>query len=127
LDDLDSALRREVSRFSNATGIPIQFNTVQIPPLPAPTKETLIRALAESLTNIARHAQAQTVEVNVDIKDKTLLFTIQDDGIGFDSSSIPTGHYGILGIKERVRLINGSFEIQSENGKGTTIRIDIPL
>ena len=127
LDDLDSALRREVSRFSNATGIPIQFNTVQIPPLPAPTKETLIRALGESLTNIARYAQAQTVEVNVDIKDKTLLFTIQDDGIGFDSSSIPTGHYGILGIKERVRLINGSFEIQSENGKGTTIRIDIPL
>jgi signal transduction histidine kinase len=61
------------------------------------------------------------------MKDKSLLVTIQDDGRGFDAAAIPSGHYGILGIKERVRLVNGSFEIQSENGKGTTLRIDMPL
>lgn len=127
LDDLDSALRLEISRFSTATGIPIIFNSDQIPPLPAPAKETLIRALAESLTNIANHAKAQNVAVNVRVKDASILLTIQDDGQGFDADSIPSGHYGILGIKERVRLVNGSFEIQSKNGEGTLLKIEIPL
>ena len=127
LDDLDSALRLEISRFTNATGIPILFHADQIPPLPAPVTETLVRAVAEALTNVANHAQAQNVAVDVRMKDKSLSVTIQDDGRGFDASAIPSGHYGILGIKERVRLVNGSFEIQSNNGKGTTIRIDIPI
>ena len=127
LDDLDSALHLEISRFMNATGIPILFHTDQIPPLPAPVTETLVRAVAEALTNVANHAQAHNVAVDVRMKDKSLSVTIQDDGRGFDASAIPSGHYGILGIKERVRLVNGSFEIQSNNGKGTTIRIDIPI
>ena len=127
LDDLDSALRLEMSRFTNATGIPIHFHADQTPPLPAPVKETLIRAVAEALTNIANHARAQKVEVNVRMKDKSILVTIQDDGQGFDAASIPSGHYGILGIKERVRLVNGSFEIQSGDGKGTLLKIEIPL
>jgi NarL family two-component system sensor histidine kinase YdfH len=126
LDDLDSALRLEISRFSTATGIPIHFHSNPTPPLPALVTETLVRALAESLTNIANHAKAQNVEVNLSEKDKNILLTIKDDGIGFDASSIPSGHYGILGIKERVRLVNGSFEIQSENGNGTTLKIEIP-
>ena len=127
LDDLDSTLRLEISRFTNATGIPIHFHADQTPPLLVPVTETLVRVLAESLTNIANHAHAHNVEVNIRVKDKSLLMTIQDDGVGFDASSIPSGHYGILGIKERVQLVNGSVEIQSVNGKGTTLRIDIPL
>lgn len=127
LDDLDSALRLEISRFSTATGIPIHFHSDQISPLPDSAKETLVRALAESLTNIAHHAQAQNVEVNLRMQDKGISLTIQDDGQGFDPSVIPAGHYGILGIKERVRLVNGQFEIQSENGKGTTLKVEIPL
>ncbi|MBK9925242.1 MAG: sensor histidine kinase [Anaerolineales bacterium] len=127
LDDLDSALRLEIDRFTTATGIPILFHSDPIPPMPATITETLIRALTESLTNVANHAKARNVTVNVRMKDKGVSITIQDDGQGFDASSIPSGHYGILGIKERVRLVNGDVEIQSENGKGTTIRIDIPL
>jgi NarL family two-component system sensor histidine kinase YdfH len=127
LDDLDSALRLEISRFTNATGIPVQYHSVPTPPLPDSTKETLVRALAESLTNIAHHAKAQNVEVNIEAKDKGIFITVKDDGVGFDTSSVPSGHYGILGIKERVRLVNGSFGIQSENGKGTTLSIQISL
>ena len=126
LDNLDSALRLEISRFTNATGIPIIFHADQTPPLPAPVTETLIRAVAEALTNVANHAQAHNVTVDVRMKDKNLLVTIQDDGQGFDASAIPSGHYGILGIKERVRLVNGNVDIQSKNGNGTTIRIEIP-
>jgi len=125
LDDLESALRLEISRFTNATGIPILFHSDQIPPLPDPVKETLVRAVAEALTNIANHAQAQNVAVDVRMKEKSLSVTIQDDGVGFDAFAIPAGHYGLLGIRERVRLAKGSFKIQNENG--TTLKIEIPL
>ena len=127
LDDLDSALRLEIDRFANATGITAQYNPDQIPPIPDSVTEALTRAVAEALTNVANHAKAQNVEVNVRVKDKSLLVTIKDDGQGFDPSSIPSGHYGILGIKERIRLVNGSVEIQSGNDKGTMLRIGIPL
>ncbi|HLA07286.1 MAG TPA: sensor histidine kinase [Anaerolineales bacterium] len=127
LDDLDSALRLEISRFTNATGIPILFHSDQTPLLPDPVKEIVLRAVAEALTNVANHAQAQNVAVDIRMKDKNLSVTIQDDGRGFDASAIPSGHYGLLGIRERVRLVNGEFEIQSENGKGTILKIEIPL
>ena len=127
MDDLDSALRRETDRFTEATGIPVHYQTDQTPPLPDSTKEILIRAVAESLANIAQHANAQTVEAKVEANDQNLSIMIMDDGQGFDSTAIPTGHYGILGIKERIRLVNGKFEIQSENGKGTILKIEIPI
>jgi NarL family two-component system sensor histidine kinase YdfH len=63
----------------------------------------------------------------VRMKDKSLLVTIKDDGVGFDPSSIPSGHYGLLGMQERVRLAHGSFEIQSARDEGTTLKIQIPL
>jgi len=125
VDDLDSMLRLEISRFTNATGIPCGYHADQTQPIPDPVKETLVRAVAEALTNVANHAQAHNVAVDVRMKDKSLLVTIQDDGRGFDASAIPSGHYGILGIKERVRLANGSFEIHNNNG--TTLKIEIPL
>ena len=127
LDDLDSALRHEIDSFTKATGIPIRYHADQTTHLPDPVKETLIRAVAEALSNVAKHAKAQNAEVKVRMKEKRISVTIQDDGQGFDASSIPSGHYGILGIKERVRLVNGSFEIQSDNGKGTTLKIEAPL
>ena len=126
-DDLDSALHLEISRFTDATGIPCSFQADQIPPLANTVQETIVRAVAEGLTNAAHHAQARQVAVNVGVKDKNILVTIQDDGQGFDADAIPSGHYGLLGIRERVRLVNGTFEIQSESGKGTTLKVQMPL
>jgi len=127
LDDLDSTLRHEIDSFTNATGISARYHSVPTPPLPDSVSETLIRTLAESLTNIANHSQAQTVDVNIETKGESIFLTVKDDGIGFDASSIPSGHYGILGIKERVRLVNGVVEIQSGNDKGTMLKIEVPL
>ncbi len=126
-DDLDSALHTEVSRFTNSTGIPVDLHSAPTPPLPDPVKEVVIRTVAEALTNIAHHARAQRVGVDVQAKDKKLSITVQDDGVGFDPSAIPSGHYGILGIQERVRLVNGCFEIKSEPNRGTTLTIHVPL
>jgi signal transduction histidine kinase len=66
------------------------------------------------------------VAVSLSLSGKNLLVSIQDDGQGFDPQNIPSGHYGILGIRERVRLVNGDVEIQNEAGKGTTVKVSIP-
>jgi two-component system, NarL family, sensor histidine kinase YdfH len=125
--DLESALRVEISRFTHATGIPVHFQTDPIPDLSNPVKETMVRALAEALTNITQHAQAQNVEICTALRDEILSLSVQDDGRGFDTVNIPSGHYGILGIRERVRLVNGTLDIQSQIGKGTTLSIHVPL
>jgi NarL family two-component system sensor histidine kinase YdfH len=125
LDDLDSLLRLETSRFTNATGIPCVYQSYPTPPIPDPVKETVLRAVAEALTNVAHHARARNVAVSVQGQDKSLSVTIRDDGVGFDPSAIPPGHYGLLGIRERVRLLNGSLDIQTDHG--TLIKIQIPL
>jgi NarL family two-component system sensor histidine kinase YdfH len=127
MEDLDSALRLEVSRFTNATGIPVRLHTDPTPSLPDPVKETIVRAVAEALTNIAQHARAKNVEVELGMKGGGLSVTVGDDGVGFDPSSIPSGHYGVLGICERVRMTNGSVNIHSNRGNGTTLNIQIPL
>jgi NarL family two-component system sensor histidine kinase YdfH len=83
--------------------------------------------MAEALTNIAHHARAQHVEVDVRAMAECLSISVRDDGVGFDPSSIPSGHYGLLGVQERVRLVNGCFEIQSTAGNGTTLKLEFPL
>lgn len=126
-DDLDAALRLEVTRFTKATGIPCTCHLDAIPAQSETVIETIVRTVAEALSNITQHARAKNVELHVGVKEDRLQVTIRDNGQGFDASSIPAGHYGLLGIKERVRLVNGEFEIHSDIGKGTTLRIELPL
>lgn len=127
LDDLGTALHQEVSRFEYLTGIPCSFHIESIPPLPESKRESLHRIVTEALTNITKHACAKNVSVNIRVKENNLQVTIRDDGQGFETSSIPEGHYGLLGIKERVNLMDGKFEVQSEIAKGTTLIIELPL
>ena len=127
VDDLEAALRLEVSHFNDVIGIPCSFHADHTPPLPAAVKETVLRCVAEALSNAAKHARAHSVEVALTLKEKTLLVEVQDDGMGFDAATIPPGHYGLLGIRERVRLANGTFEIHSEKNAGTTLKIELPL
>jgi len=126
-DDLATALRLEISRFETATGLPCSFQAEQIPCVPDAIKETIIRAVAEGLTNVARHARARQVTVRLSSADGALLTEIQDDGQGFDASAIPSGHYGLIGLRERVRLAGGQFTIESAPHKGTLLKINIPL
>ncbi len=126
-DDLNAALRFEVSRFTNATDIPCQLQSSPLPELPENVIDALVRSVAEGLTNIARHAQARHVMVQITADEQNLVVTITDDGQGFDAHAIPAGHYGLLGIRERMRLINGKCALESAPGKGTTLTMQVPL
>jgi len=81
------------------------------------------------LTNIARHAEAQTASIFIECKPEKVLAIIEDDGKGFDIDAVQQqeGHLGIYGIRERVALLSGSVEIESTIGLGTSLFVEIPL
>jgi NarL family two-component system sensor histidine kinase YdfH len=125
--DLDEALREQIAHFTDATGIPCALDVSLPSVLPDAAREHVLRAVTEGLTNIARHAQAQHAWVNVRNADGKLIIELRDDGRGFDPATIPPGHYGLLGIRERARLACGALEITSAPGAGTTLRLQLPL
>ena len=127
IGDLEDSLRLEISRFEAATGIPCNFQAELTAPLPDPVQEVITRAAAESLINIARHARASHASVDITANESQVMLTVQDDGIGFDPDRIPSDHYGLLGIRERIRLIGGTFTIESKPQKGTILHIEIPV
>jgi NarL family two-component system sensor histidine kinase YdfH len=97
--------------------------------IPALVADTAVRAISEGLTNIARHARAKNVKMRIAtlVASKELEMEIVDDGSGFDPASIEAGHYGLLGMRERVRMAGGRIDVRSEPGKGTRIVIRFPL
>ncbi|ADQ78530.1 PAS/PAC sensor signal transduction histidine kinase [Paludibacter propionicigenes WB4] len=88
----------------------------------------LYRILQESLSNIVKHANATNIKVAVCSTNKTLTFQIEDNGCGFDMNSPgKINSYGLIGMKERVTLLDGNINIESHVGAGTSIRIEIPI
>ena len=90
---------------------------------------TAYRIIQESLTNVARHAQSDVVDVSVHVNDDSLYVVISDNGIGFDPGDVMEAHAssGLSGMQERVQLIGGQFAIESAPGQGTSITAIIPL
>lgn len=86
----------------------------------------LFRIAQESLTNIARHAQAQHVSISLKQEHDRLRLRIHDDGHGFDPATQKQG-LGLLGIRERAALLNGTVQVESQQGQGTTIQALLPL
>jgi NarL family two-component system sensor histidine kinase YdfH len=126
--NLEAAIRSEADRFSAATGIPCDLELDIVSKIPAPVSEQALRIISEGLTNIARHARAGTVKLQVEAHNGTLDLQITDDGCGFDSGSpVKSGHYGLIGMRERARLSGGMVDVQSKPGQGTTLRASLPL
>lgn len=87
------------------------------------------RVVQESLTNIARHAKASTVKVSLFGSNQSIRVEISDNGIGMPQSGVTESKesFGILGMKERISTLKGSFELKSKPGEGTTVSFEIPL
>ena len=125
--DCKDILQGEVARFSASTGVPCTLE-IDIPQdLPANLCDTMQRILAEGLANIAQHARAAHSQVFVSAQNKTIQLEIRDDGQGFDPKTIPAGHYGLIGMRERIELAGGTMEIESRSGQGTSIVVRMPI
>ncbi len=125
--DLGSELCREVARFAEATGITADCRVAPELDLSDDVAETALRVVSEALTNVARHGQAQRVAVAASVADGLLQLTIEDDGVGFDPAAVPTGHYGLIGMRERARLAGGQVDVRSRPGAGATVTARLPL
>lgn len=95
--------------------------------LPAQRRVTLFRILQESLNNVALHAKASLVKICLAERDKSLLLTVEDDGIGFDAGALKEHSFGLLGIRERAVMIGGRARVVSAPGKGTRVSVTVPL
>jgi len=137
LDDygLDSALTRHVNILSKRTGLSIDYRFVcpegSLPRLPNTLEVLLYRVTQEALANVVRHAEATRVSVVVLRQSDKVTVIVEDDGRGFDPSSVAVSAdgrgLGILGMRERVTLANGEMTIDSGAGQGTSLRVKVPL
>ncbi|MEP7199964.1 MAG: GAF domain-containing sensor histidine kinase, partial [Chloroflexota bacterium] len=131
LDDLGLAasIEWQAREFQKHTGIPCE---VHVPPhdlaLAGEQATALFRIFQETLTNVARHAEAQHVVVKLESRDGSLLLQIHDDGRGVRADEIVgTRSLGLLGMRERAELLGGEFNIRGAPGAGTTVTVTLPL
>ncbi len=124
---LESALGQYIRDWSGRAGIEVDFQATGWHRRPAPEVETtLYRVVQEALTNVVRHANASVVGVVIERSDNMASVIIEDDGQGFDLEQ-NTGRLGVLGMQERLSIVNGTLEIESIPGEGTTVFARVPL
>jgi signal transduction histidine kinase len=129
LDDfgLAAALERLADTFAEQTGTAVEFESRLVEDrLPGDVETVLYRIVQEALTNIVKHAHADHVSIVLQSKAKVVTAVIEDDGRGFVADEQRDGGLGLKGMKERVELVNGRFEVESSKGAGTTLVVEVP-
>jgi signal transduction histidine kinase len=134
LDDvgLIPALRTFMKNFRAETGLQVSLSAfAAVDRINGDKRTILYRVAQEALTNVARHAQARRADVKLHRLDGAVRLTVKDDGKGFPTERVLRGRrknrLGLLGMRERVEMVKGTFAIQSVPGKGTTVRVEVPL
>jgi signal transduction histidine kinase len=100
--------------------------------LPREMETTLYRIVQESLTNVARHAQAKKASVLLRVSECSVAAIIEDNGVGFDLNNVRAGQarqnrLGLYGMQERVALVGGSITFETAPGQGTNIYAEVPF
>jgi signal transduction histidine kinase len=134
LDDLGliPALSSFIKGISVRTNIPIKLTTFpDLQNLDGTKRTALYRVAQEALTNVARHAEAKLAQVVFSNRRKSVLMEIKDNGKSFNVQYVLLAkgkkHLGILGMRERVEMVGGSFKIDSSPGQGTVVSAEIPM
>jgi signal transduction histidine kinase len=120
-----SEMIAETAKSCEVSGIITEFKTLGTPREISPQAHlTLYRAVQEGVNNICKHAQANHAWITLDYRNEKLVrLTVQDNGKG---STTTDGGFGLLGLRERVQLLNGEFHISSADGQGLTLEIKVP-
>jgi PAS domain S-box-containing protein len=115
-------LRSAVEALTSRTPVPVEVS-VPVDRLPAPVEATAYFVVAEALTNVAKHAHAKGATVRVYVEDATLHLEVRDDGVG---GALPNGT-GLVGLTDRLAVLDGRLRLESPIGGGTLVTADIPL
>jgi PAS domain S-box-containing protein len=134
LDDLGlaAAVRWYGDRFARTMEIDTHLSIDAVPKLSPELETACFRVAQEALTNVARHAQARNVWVDLHLVGDALDLRVRDDGVGFDARvarerAIGGASMGLLGMQERVSLAGGVYELSTGPGRGTEVRACLPL
>lgn len=136
LDDLGlfKAIEAYAAQWQARYGIRVDIQMMgRDGPLPVDVAAVLYRLIQEAMTNVLKHAQASRISIVLEEKPETLALVIEDDGVGFDlealdgPSASEVSGLGLSGMRERVALLDGSMNLETSPGKGTTIFVRVPL
>ena len=126
---LATAVLGEAELFTERTGIGCEVEIDEIPEhLPAEVTTTTFRIFQEALTNVARHAEARSVEAKLSIRENVLTLVVEDDGQGIDPAIVEDPKsLGLIGMLERAANVGGLVVFSSHEQKGTCVTLTIPL
>lgn len=125
---LPEALGRVSAEWSRRTGIRSGLSVTGAPvPMHPDIELTVLRAVQEALTNIARHAGATTAAVTLSYMEDVIVLDVQDDGKGFAPELAAGNGFGLAGMRERAESLQGTFSVESVPGEGTTVSITLPV
>src|ERR1019366_5149707 len=129
--DLAGALAASARQITSGTGVQAELETKgPARLLPEVVEENLLRIGQEALTNVIKHARANLAGIELEFGAEQVTLQIKDNGIGFapEHAVGPNeGHFGLLGMSERAKRLEGHLKVWSEPGKGTAVRVEIPL
>jgi signal transduction histidine kinase len=125
---LVAAIRKEAKHLSKNSGVKTRVLIAEdVGRLAPATEQAIYRVVQEALHNVAKHAQARNVTVQVTREEEMVNVSVEDDGIGIQSRSAARSHsFGLAGIKERIAVMGGTSRVVSTKGKGTRIEIRVP-
>ncbi|MFH1184987.1 MAG: sensor histidine kinase [Chloroflexota bacterium] len=125
---LGQTAERAVRDFERKTGAAVAYSHGDLPDeAPLSVKITLYRIVQEALSNAFRHANGASQRVSIESSGGALLTEIADSGDGFDPRAVDVERLGLAGMRERVEILGGLFEMESAPGRGTVIRTSLPL
>jgi signal transduction histidine kinase len=128
----EAAVQWLVNQMRNRFGLKVLCHRGKDPiPLKYEMSVLLYQAVRELLTNVIKHAQVRTAHVSIKLKKDLVQIMVKDNGVGFHATTIDNtfrpGGFGLFSIRERLKYVGGSIQIESQPGKGTVVRISVPL
>jgi len=127
--NIDPLLARMSEQVSHEFGVPVTYQMSGRPfDLDQSTVHELLMVAREALYNSVRHGRPHKVQLHLSFDENGFTLRVRDDGIGFDPSALPRsdGHYGLIGMKERVERLRGKFTLESQVGNGTELTVEVP-